>query len=125
MKAVAYCRISPEEKAEGTNLIEDQKAIIDKYCAENNVELAGYYIDESGAGLRDKRPELDRLLNGDVPEHTEAVLVSSTGTIALNHKRYLFLSLELEKQNLKIVCVDPNADIFSNMMGGACRGAGA
>ena len=60
-KCVAYLRYSSENQ--GKYSIDYQKKTVEKYCAKNDLELMGYYIDRAYTGKNDKRPEFQMLLD--------------------------------------------------------------
>ena len=124
MKAIAYCRVSTEERESGTHSLEEQESQIRQYCAEQGIEVADCLAEEAGIGLRDKHPALDQLIDGEVPEGIEALVVSSTDRIAGNVKRYLFVKQELSEAGLTLLCAEDNsgedgAGKFAPMLGRA------
>ena len=90
MKAVAYCRIAPEEEASlNAYAIEVQKSDIEAYSKDHDIEIVEYLVDHAGTGIKEPRPELDRILGGMLEEGVQAVLVASTDRLASNVKTYL------------------------------------
>lgn len=124
MKAVAYIRVSNAEEAEDPDAVERQRTAIEEYCSANDMELADVFIDHAGIGFSDKRPELERILNGEVPEGTKAVVVSSTDRVAANVKAFLFLHQKLMSRAIDLKCAEDNsgetgAGKFAPMLGRA------
>ncbi len=110
MKAVAYCRISPDEEASAdAYTAEQQQKDIEEYCQDKGIELADVRTDHAGIGFSESRPELDRLKEGDVPEGTEAIICASTDRIAGNVKQFLFLKQQLTSHGLAILCIEENS----------------
>ena len=69
MKAVAYCRIAPEEEASlNAYAIEVQKSDIEAYSKDHDIEIVEYLVDHAGTGIKEPRPELDRILGGMLEE---------------------------------------------------------
>ena len=60
-KCVAYLRYSSENQ--GKYSIDYQKKTVEKYCAKNDLELMGYYIDRAYTGKNDKRPDFQMLVD--------------------------------------------------------------
>ena len=74
MKAVAYCRIAPEEEASlNAYAIEVQKSDIEAYSKDHDIEIVEYLVDHAGTGIKEPRPELDRILGGMLEEGVAAL----------------------------------------------------
>ena len=114
MKAVAYCRIAPEEEASlNAYAIEVQKS-----------DIEAYSNDHAGTGIKEPRPELDRILGGMLEEGVQAVLVASTDRLASNVKTYLMYRMQMSQKGYEVVCIEKNsgetgAGKFAPMLGRA------
>ena len=125
MKAVAYCRIAPEEEASlNAYAIEVQKSDIEAYSKDHDIEIVEYLVDHAGTGIKEPRPELDRILGGMLEEGVQAVLVASTDRLASNVKTYLLYRMQMSQKGYEVVCIEKNsgetgAGKFAPMLGRA------
>ena len=85
-KAIGYMRVSTEEQTDGASK-QTQKAAIEKYAADNDIEIVDWYWDGGFSAKTAKRPDLQRLLNnlesGKYPD-VEYVVVYNTSRISRN-----------------------------------------
>ena len=106
MKAVAYCRVSSEEKVlEGFSL-DTQKKEIEDYCRDNDIQLLQVYIDAGVSAyhhpLKD-RPQgkfvLDHIYNKDI----DCVIAISDDRMFRNLEDSIVVNNFATKNNVKII----------------------
>lgn len=117
---VAYIRVSTEAQADENRFgIDAQKEAIMKYCAQNNMQISDWYIDEGESGVKESRPQLDRLLFGDVSNPpVEAVIVYKSDRMARDIKLYFYYMMLLEKKGIELVsATEPVVDDESGLGG--------
>ena len=73
MKAAIYCRLSEEDRnkqfeTDDSGSIQNQKALLMQYAAEQGWEVYNIYSDDDYTGSDRRRPEFNRLLK-DAEEH--------------------------------------------------------
>ena len=104
-RVVAYCRVSTDgQTGEDRYGIESQQEIINKYCAEHDMKVMEWYIDEGESGTKESRPELDRLLFGELSNPPiEAVVVAKSDRMARDIKLYFYYMMLLEKRNVSLI----------------------
>lgn len=102
---VAYIRVSTDAQANEDRFgIDAQKEAIMKYCAENSMQISGWYIDEGISGIKESRPELDRLLFGEISNPpVEAVVVYKSDRMARDIKLYFYYMMLLEKKGISLI----------------------
>lgn len=102
---VAYCRVSTDgQTGEDKFGIDSQKAIIMKYCAEHDMQISDWYIDEGESGVKESRPALDELLFGEVKNPpVEAVVVAKSDRVAREIKLYFYYMMLLEKRKIELI----------------------
>lgn len=102
---VAYIRVSTDAQASEDKFgIEAQKEAIMKYCAENDMQISEWYIDEGVSGIKESRPELDRLLFGEISNPpVEAVIVYKSDRMARDIKLYFYYMMLLEKKGISLL----------------------
>lgn len=102
---VAYCRVSTDGQTGDDKFgIESQKEIVMSYCAAHGMQISDWYIDEGESGAKEKRPELDRLLFGEVKNPpVEAVIVPKSDRMARDIKLYFYYMMLLEKKNIHLI----------------------
>ncbi len=110
-KAVGYIRVSTSAQAEDDKFgISSQEETIKKYCAENGYELVRLYVDEGISGVKDSRPELDKILYGTDEVDYDTVVVAKSDRVARDIKLYFYYLYTLEKKNIKLVSVSEDFD---------------
>lgn len=84
--------------------IEAQKEQILKYCHENDMQISDWYIDEGESGVKESRPQLDKLLFGDVKNPpVTAVIVAKSDRMARDIKLYYYYMMILEKKGMELI----------------------
>lgn len=105
--AIGYIRVSTEEQgADDKYGIDIQKQAILLYANEHGYNVVGWKIDKM-SGVKDNRPELDKILYGDDVTNPpyEAVIVFKNDRLARDTKLYFYYLYTLEKRNIKLLSV--------------------
>lgn len=104
---VAYCRVSTDAQAgEDKFGVEVQREQIMAYCAKNDMQISDWYIDEGESGVKERRPQLDRLLFGDISNPpVEAVVVAKNDRIARDIKLYFYYKQVLYAKGMELISV--------------------
>ena len=102
---VAYCRVSTDGQVGDDKFgIESQKELIMKYCEAHDMQISDWYIDEGVSGVKETRPELDRLLYGEVKNPpVKAVIVAKSDRMARDIKLYYYYLMLLEKKGITLI----------------------
>ena len=113
MKAIAYIRVSTLLQAtEGVSL-EAQEAKIKLWCAANDAELAGVFVDAGISGKRsDNRPQLQAALEAalEAVSAGSVLVVYSLSRLARSTKDTLAISDRLQKANCDLVSLSEKID---------------
>ncbi len=115
---VAYCRVSTDGQVGDDKYgIENQKSKIMEYCAANDMQVSDWYIDEGESGSKESRPQLDRLLFGEIANPpVEAVVVYKSDRISRDMKLYFYYMMLLEKKGISLVsATEPVVDDESGL----------
>lgn len=105
--AIGYIRVSTEEQgADDKYGIDVQKQAILLYANEHGYNVVDWKIDKM-SGVKDNRPELDKILYGDDVTNPpyEAVIVFKNDRLARDTKLYFYYFYTLEKRNIKLLSV--------------------
>ena len=105
--AIGYIRVSTEEQgADDKYGIDVQKQAILLYANEHGYNVVDWKIDKM-SGVKDNRPELDKILYGDDVTNPpyEAVIVFKNDRLARDTKLYFYYLYTLEKRNIKLLSV--------------------
>lgn len=104
---VAYCRVSTDAQAGDDRFgIDAQKEQIMAYCAKNDMQISDWYIDEGESGVKASRPQLDRLLYGDISNPpVEAVVVAKNDRVAREIKLYFYYKQLLYSKGIALISV--------------------
>lgn len=104
---VAYCRVSTDGQAEDDKFgIEAQKQQVMEYCDKNDMQISEWYIDRGESGVKESRPELDRLLYGELCNPpVDAVVVAKNDRVAREIKLYFYYKQLLYQKNIELISV--------------------
>lgn len=104
---VAYIRVSTDgQVGEDKFGIESQKEQIIKYCNKNDMTISDWYVDAGESGVKESRPQLDRLLYGDIHNPpVEAVIVAKNDRVAREIKLYFYYKQLLYQKGIQLISV--------------------
>ena len=103
MNVVGYCRVSTAAQGDKYGL-EAQQSDIKKWCKIKGHVIVGWYIDRAVSGIKEDRPELNRLLYGHTPK-IDAVIVGKSDRIARKIELYYAIKHELGKKGIDLISV--------------------
>jgi site-specific DNA recombinase len=112
---VAYCRVSTDgQVGEDKFGIDAQKEQIMEFCAKNDMQISGWYVDEGVSGAKEDRPEFDKLIYGNDTQNppVEAVVVAKSDRVARDINIYFYYKHELLKKGMDLISV---AEDFGQM----------
>lgn len=118
--AVGYIRVSTEGQVGDDKFgIDSQKQSILLYANDNGYNIVEWFIDKAVSGVKDNRPELDKILYGtDVTNPPyEAVIVAKSDRMARDIKLYFYYLYTLEKKNIKLLSVCEQFDDDNGLSG--------
>lgn len=118
-KCVAYLRVSTENQVgEDKYGLDVQRKDIEVYAAKNDITIVDWFIEEGVSGGKLDRPELNRLLNGEVTNPpVEAVIVAKTDRLSRDIQMYYYIKLSLAKKNLELLSVQEDWGSYGMMSG--------
>lgn len=118
--AVGYIRVSTEgQVGEDKFGIDSQKQSILLYANESGYNIVHWFIDKAVSGVKESRPELDKILHGDDVTNPpyEAVIVAKSDRMARDIKLYFYYLYTLEKKNVKLLSVCEQFDDDNGLSG--------
>ena len=102
---VGYLRVSTEGQVDRYGLDAQRKDIM-MYCNKNNMYIAKWYIDEGVSGVKEDRPEFNKILYGDVENPPyEAVVVAKNDRVARDVNVYYYFKMLLKKKEIELISV--------------------
>lgn len=106
-RAVAYCRVSTQGQVGDDKFgIASQKSMIEEYCANNDIEVVDWFIDEAISGVKESRPAFDRILQGEITNPpVEMIIVAKADRISRDINQYYAYKALLSKLELDIISV--------------------
>lgn len=119
---VGYCRVSTDgQVGEDKFGIDSQKEQIMEYCAKNDMQISDWYIDEGVSGIKEIRPQFDKILFSDSVENppVECVIVAKNDRIARDINIYFYYKMLLKKKNITLISISEDFGqfgVFSNML---------
>jgi site-specific DNA recombinase len=118
--AVGYVRVSTEGQVGDDKFgIDSQKQSILLYANDHGYNIVRWYIDEGVSGVKENRPELDKILYEDDVTNPpyEAVIVAKSDRMARDIKLYFYYLFVLEKKNIKLLSVSEQFDEDNGLSG--------
>lgn len=114
MVVVGYVRVSTSgQVGENANGLEAQEDRIRNYCRENGHELLKIFREEAVSGAKEDRPELDKLLFGELKNPPiEAVVIDCVDRLARNIELYYAYKATLSKKGIKLVSIKEGFEQF-------------
>lgn len=116
--AVGYLRVSTAAQGgEDRFGLKEQKEMILKYAAENDIMITGWYEDKGVSGTAEHRMAMDEILFGE-PKNPpiELVLVAKSDRVARDMKLYYYYMMLMEKKGMSLISVsEPLVDDGSGM----------
>ena len=116
--AVGYTRVSTAAQGgEDRFGLKEQREMILKYAAENDILITGWYEDKGISGTTERRPAMDEILYGEPANPPiELVLVAKSDRVARDMKLYYYYMMLMEKKGMSLVSVsEPLVDDGSGM----------
>lgn len=108
-RGVAYLRVSTEEQTKDDRYgLDSQRAQIEKYCADNDIEIRDedWYVEAGVSGKVRNRPEFNRILSTEVQNPPiECVVVAKADRISRDVTTYYVYKDLLARKNIEIVSV--------------------
>lgn len=113
---VAYMRVSTEGQVEKYGL-DAQRSDIMRYCHANGLYISKWYVDEGVSGVKDSRPEFDKLLYGTEIENPpiSAVVVAKNDRVARDINVYFYFKMLLRKKEIELISVAEDFGSFGSM----------
>ena len=109
IRAVAYCRVSTKgQVGEDKYGIDAQKRDIADYCRKRNIEIAEWYVDEGISGAKDERdrPELRKILNGEITNPPiKAVVIAKSDRLSRQIEQYYWFKYAFKRNNIDLISV--------------------
>lgn len=119
---VGYCRVSTDNQVgEDKFGIEAQRQDILAYCEKNDMQVSRWFIDEGVSGVKEQRPEFDKILFSDEVENPpiDCVVVAKNDRIARDINVYFYYKMLLKKKNIILISISEDFGqfgVFSNML---------
>jgi len=107
-RAAIYCRVSTVDKGQNPDL---QLSPLKDYCTARKWDIAGEYIDIGVSGAKDKRPELDRLMNDARKRKIDCILVWKLDRWGRSLKNLINSLSELQSLGISFISYSENIDL--------------
>lgn len=108
IRAAIYCRVSTVDKGQNPDV---QLAPLKDYCAARKWEISGQYIDKGVSGSKDKRPELDKLMNDVRKRKIDYISVWKLDRWGRSLKHLINSLSELQSLGISFVSYSENIDL--------------
>ena len=107
-----YIRVSTETQAEKGGGLDVQKTAIQKYAADNGLQLEEIFCDAGISGTQESRPELDRLLLETIREG-DTIIVHNTSRLwrSIFAQATIMKAVMDAKANIRSID-EPNFDVY-------------
>lgn len=104
MKVAGYVRVSTSAQTDAYGL-DAQRADIEKYCASRGHEIIAWYEDKGVSGVKERRPELDKLLYKVGNPPVEGVVVAASDRIAREIELYYAIKHQMSTRGMQLISV--------------------
>ena len=105
MKIAIYVRVSTEEQH-----TDNQLKILKEYCKNNKYIINGIYIDKGESGLKEKRPNFDRLMHDMRARKFEAIVIWKLDRIGRSLQHLLNILQEIKNKKVNLIVTSQNID---------------
>jgi len=112
-RAALYARCSTHDKGQDPEL---QLAPLREYCQRRGFTVAGEYIDNGVSGMKDRRPQLDRLLESARKRQVDLIIVWKLDRLGRSLKHLITILDEFKALDIGFVSYQDNLD-FSTPSG--------
>src|SRR5262245_34891132 len=104
MRAAIYARVSTTEQC-----VDAQLDALRIYCERRGAECVEF-VDHGVSGSRDRRPQLDALLQGARRREIDAIAITKLDRLARSTRHLLTVAAELEALHVDLVVLDQSID---------------
>ncbi|HUL00259.1 MAG TPA: recombinase family protein [Nitrospirota bacterium] len=108
VRVACYARVSTSDKSQNPEL---QLNPIKEYCQARGWSIASEYVDVGQSGAKDRRPQLDRLLNDARKRKIDCIVVWKLDRWARNLKHLINSLSELQELGVSFVSYQENIDL--------------
>ena len=108
MKIALYARVSTTDKGQDTDL---QLVPLREYCTARGFTIAGEYVDKGYSGAKDRRPELDRLMNDARKRRIDCIAVWKLDRWGRSLKHLINSLSELQGLGVGFISYTENLDM--------------
>jgi len=108
MRAALYARCSTHDKGQDPEL---QLAPLREYCERRGFDIAGQYADNGVSGTKDRRPQLDRLMDVARKRQVDIILVWKLDRFGRSLKQLVTALDELSSLGIGFISYQDNLDL--------------
>ena len=108
LRAALYARCSTHDKGQDPEL---QLAPLRDYCQKRGFAVAGEYVDNGISGTKDRRPQLDRLLEAASRRQVDVILVWKLDRFGRSLKQLVTALDELASLGIGFISYQDNMDL--------------
>ncbi len=108
VRAALYARCSTHDKGQDPEL---QLAPLREYCQKRGFTIAGEYIDNGVSGMKDRRPQLDRVMDAARKRQVDLILVWKLDRYGRSLKQLVTALDELSGLGIGFISYQDNLDL--------------
>src|ERR1700682_6445517 len=108
IRVAIYARVSTLNNRQNPEM---QLRELTEYCQRRGWEIAGEYIDEGVSGTKDRRPQLDRMMNAARSREFDVLLVWKLDRFARSLKHLVTAIADFEALGVQFVSLRDNLDL--------------
>jgi len=108
IRVALYARVSTSDKGQDTSL---QLNPLREYCSSRDWSIEGEYIDIGHSGAKDRRPQLDRLMNDARKRKLDCIIVWKLDRWGRSLKHLINSLSELQSLGITFVSYSENIDL--------------
>jgi DNA invertase Pin-like site-specific DNA recombinase len=107
-RAALYARCSTHDKGQDPEL---QLQPLREYCQRRGFEIAGEYVDNGVSGTKDRRPQLDRLMDAARKRQVDIIIVWKLDRFGRSLKQLVTALDELSSLGIGFISYQDNLDL--------------
>jgi len=108
MRVALYARVSTINNGQSPEM---QLRELREYCERRGWDITGEYVDAGISGTKDRRPQLDRMMNGARSREFDVLLVWKLDRFARSLKHLVTAIAEFEALGVRFVSLRDNVDL--------------
>ena len=112
LRAAIYCRLSKDDEKVGeSESIQNQRAMLERYCEQQGFEVVAVYQDDGFTGLNMNRPDVHRMMKAIERKQIDVVLTKDMSRLSRDLSQICWFAEEFfPKNNIRYISLNDGMD---------------